>query len=434
MQDFDKLVRSMMENGREEVPAGLWDAVQSQLPAPVSAPVATKNDRKAVILMWTRRAGVAIAAAAAITMGIVFSGRQQTADQIEIVSGRSMVADVEQEQTISVKDVTSEFVPDAVPSSAEAIYSTDNSSATDSSRRKPKVVESAESSPKKQKVSGLKVVEEAVAEKKVVEEAVSESKAVESTQEQKVAEKETAQKNASSQKILDDMAFEDAFAASRAPRKTALYLSGNASSNTNPVGKGGRGPMRVPVATPTTTGITETGESTFMIPVSIGAGVKFPFADKLSIGLGVNATYLSRTYAGTYREFSEGGELLRSETYSDIRNSQFYVGIPVNMYFSIVNNHFVDFYVYGGGSAEKCVYNNNIMRGPEGNTYFKDRTGGLQYSAGVGLGCEFMVANHLGIYIDPSARYYFKGKNSPKSVRTQQPFMAGIELGLRVKL
>lgn len=425
MQEFDKLVRSMMEDGREEVPAGLWDAVQSQLPAAVPA----KTQRKAVILTWTRRAGVALAAAAALTFGIVYSARKPSDDQIQIVSGaRSMVADIVDEPVEIVEMGTEDFVPGEVPQSPVKILRPSRVQKGVESKKEVKPLQQESKQPV-EAAPGKRAVEE-VDEKTVTAEKVDAVKPVKETSE---SAKEEAKKE-EAQRKLDNMAFEDSFKMAGKQRKSSVYFSGNASSNTNPAGKGANGIMRVPAAAPSQTGITETGESSFMIPVSFGTGVKFPLSERWSIGIGVNATYLGRTYAGTYREYDGEGIQVKSETYSDIRNNQFYVGIPVNAYFSVISNKFVDFYVYGGGSAEKCVYNNNIMQSPEGNTYFKGQKGGVMFSAGLGLGCEFMVSDHLGIYIDPSARYYFKAKNMPKSVRTQQPFMAGIELGLRVKL
>ena len=46
---------------------------------------------------------------------------------------------------------------------------------------------------------------------------------------------------------------------------------------------------------------------------------------------------------------------------------------------------------------------------------------------------KFLVGNFLGIYIDPSLRYYFDN-NQPKSIRTAQPLMFGFEMGLRARL
>jgi hypothetical protein len=57
----------------------------------------------------------------------------------------------------------------------------------------------------------------------------------------------------------------------------------------------------------------------------------------------------------------------------------------------------------------------------------------MQLSADLGMGVEFMLGRHLGIYLDPSIRYFFDN-NQPKSIRTAQPLMFGFEMGLRAKL
>ena len=54
-------------------------------------------------------------------------------------------------------------------------------------------------------------------------------------------------------------------------------------------------------------------------------------------------------------------------------------------------------------------------------------------SAGIGIGVEFMLGKHTGLYIDPSLRYYFNN-SQPKSIRTVQPLMLGFEMGMRFRL
>ena len=92
----------------------------------------------------------------------------------------------------------------------------------------------------------------------------------------------------------------------------------------------------------------------------------------------------------------------------------------------------MDFYVYAGGSAEKCVA--NVYRMPDPVASYKENVNGFQFSVGAGLGVEFVVADILGIYADPSVRYYFKDANQPKSIRTENPVSFGFELGLRIRL
>jgi RNA polymerase sigma-70 factor (ECF subfamily) len=57
----------------------------------------------------------------------------------------------------------------------------------------------------------------------------------------------------------------------------------------------------------------------------------------------------------------------------------------------------------------------------------------VQLSANLGIGAEFKLGQHLGLYVDPSLRYYFDN-GQPKSIRTSQPLMLGFEMGLRVNL
>ena len=54
----------------------------------------------------------------------------------------------------------------------------------------------------------------------------------------------------------------------------------------------------------------------------------------------------------------------------------------------------------------------------------------VQFSVGAGLGVEFMLSNHLGLYLDPGFNYYFPC-NQPRSIRTEKPLMLNFDVGLR---
>ena len=80
---------------------------------------------------------------------------------------------------------------------------------------------------------------------------------------------------------------------------------------------------------------------------------------------------------------------------------------------------------------EKCIADNyNVLSTSIRHT---EKIKGLQLSANAGIGVEFMLGKYLGLYIDPSVRYYFDC-DQPKNIRTVQPFMLGFELGLRARL
>ena len=54
--------------------------------------------------------------------------------------------------------------------------------------------------------------------------------------------------------------------------------------------------------------------------------------------------------------------------------------------------------------------------------------GGSFFGAGVGL--EVKLSRHLGFYVDPTLKYYFKG-TQPPSLRTVQPLMVDVNAGFR---
>ena len=55
-------------------------------------------------------------------------------------------------------------------------------------------------------------------------------------------------------------------------------------------------------------------------------------------------------------------------------------------------------------------------------------------SAGLGVGVEFKITPWLGLYLDPSFRYYFRPDLQPRSLRTIQPLRFDLEAGLRFSL
>ena len=154
-------------------------------------------------------------------------------------------------------------------------------------------------------------------------------------------------------------------------------------------------------------------------------------APRLSIGSGLTYSLLDRSFTGTYNEVS-GGAVTRTVD-GDVRHTMHYVGVPLNLYFDVVKTGSIKFYVFGGGAAEYCVANSYTLKANPQNIVYKEAVKGLQYSASAGLGVEFRIADHLGLFFDPSAKYYFPSSH-PKSVRTDKPYMVNFEAGLRFNL
>lgn len=386
--ESDDLMRSILSQGLEEVPEFVWEGVSSQLDR-IEAAKAGK-----VHVLWFRRTAIAVAAAAAVVIG-VFAGRSNDSDFVPQTSDARLIAVAEKPQVHTDVDLKS-------PSLL-------------AQRHIPYLADAAEE------------VQQALTK---AEEATSEVENRTSTAENK----EPQQKTEAPQKMQEywpEVWEDDEVKTSRSRRGTSLALSGIAG--TNSVQKNGLSPLRSPSMSTSKpkTGIEQkSSESTYGLPVSLGAGVKFGISDRWSLGVGANYTILTRRFFGTYTLVnSEGG--IETSVSSDIRNVQRYIGIPVNAFYTIVNNDYLNFYTYAGGTVEKCISDKyDVLKT---DYVHKPAVEGVQLSANVGLGVEFLLGRHLGLYMDPSLRYYFDC-GQPKSIRTAQPLMLGVEMGLRINL
>ena len=73
-EKFDLKIRSILEEGREEVPDLVWDAVCRKLDeASASGIAAHTNTRKRLIPLWVRYSAAGLAAAAAVAVAVIFS-------------------------------------------------------------------------------------------------------------------------------------------------------------------------------------------------------------------------------------------------------------------------------------------------------------------------------------------------------------------------
>lgn len=385
--ESDDLMRSILSQGQEEVPARVWEGISSELDR-----IDAAKGRKTVML-WFRRTAVAVAAAAALAIGI-FTDWNRNQDIVD-TSDKKLIAVAGTEQINTKAELTEP--------------------ASFAERRSPYLADAADE------------VQEAMA---LVEEQIA-PKDVPSYQEPAETEPAVHKDIEPSHERWPDIWEDEIPADKRKKRKTAVVLSGIAG--TNSVQKSGSNMLRRPsmsTSRPKTGVEQKSSESTYGLPVSLGAGVKIGLSEKWSLGIGANYTLLTRKFFGTYTIVDNEGSIEESIS-SDIRNVQQYIGIPVNIYYNIVDSDFVNFYTYAGGTVERCISDKYDILNTE--YLYKGSVQGVQTSANLGIGVEFLLGKHLGLYVDPSIRYYFNC-GQPKSIRTAQPFMLGFEAGLRINL
>lgn len=107
-----------------------------------------------------------------------------------------------------------------------------------------------------------------------------------------------------------------------------------------------------------------------------------------------------------------------------------YVGIPLSVSYDLVDSKTLAFYCYAGGSAEKAVSSKYFIYADSTSPLYSESVKAPQFGVFGGIGVEFKLTDLLGLYADPSVRYWFPG-NQPKSIRTDKPLMFSLEAGLR---
>ena len=388
---IDELMKSILDSGQEEVPARIWDGI--------SAGLDRAARRRNVVVMFRRIGVAAVAAAAAIIAGFFLN----TNDDKYFIpeSQEDMIAVIEEVKTDGAIEVS--MIADA--------------------GKVAKVIVDYY----------VPVNNETVAPQ--LEETSLQMEQTSSTVEQTLPRTESASPSRPVSEPIYDNSSEWA-EEKEAPRRrirTSIVFSGIAGTN-NPQGNNAQGPMKSPAIGKqyTKTTVEHTGtEATYGIPLSFGLGTKIHFTERWSLGIGLNYSMLTSQFNGKYIKVNDDGtEDL--PIIDKISNTQHYVGIPINVYYDIMRRDFVNFYAYAGGTVEKCIGNNyTVLTTPA--IYHREQVNGVQLSANVGIGVEFMLGRHLGLYVDPSLRYYFSN-GQPKSIRSVQPLMLGFEMGLRFNL
>lgn len=388
INEFDQMMKSILDEGREEVPASVWEGVSAGL---------DKAEKHKTVVLWWRRAAAGAAVAAAVAVGVIFNHTPQQ-ELVPQAGDSGMIAVAEPADEI-VTEETEIVIPDMIAEAEPVVKPVRNA-----------VIKTAD--------EAIEVVTDVAPADEIPVDVAPADKAP------------ADEKEVETEKVY----FPEDWGEETPERKAdvSLVLSGLASTN-DAQSQNRMGPMKAPSVNPAPkkTGITETStKSTYGIPVSFGAGVKIDFNERWSLGVGANYTLLARKFYGKYTKVTEAGGIENSIS-SDIRNTQHFVGIPVNAYYNIISKDRINLYAYAGGTVEKCVSDNYNVLGT--SIYHKEKAEGVQLSADAGIGVEFMLGKHMGLYIDPSLRYYFDC-GQPKSIRTVQPLMFGFEMGFRFRL
>lgn len=429
-------IREILLSGEEAVSPHVWEGVAKGLDKAAGAAVAGASAGRVVRFRWWGAAAAVAAVAAAVALVLLLPGRRGTTTPVHPGTVASVDA-----PAVSV-DVTSGSV-DTPSGSADtpSLASEDIPVATQISRSRvvsPSVVASAEEqgvvAPESDEDdgSGLNEVASAGDDSTVVTPSAATSTATSAGETPSTSPSATASAPAASSSSSRPDPFALLIAQMEKPefrKPAAITVGGFTQAGGNRAPQAGPSPIYAAPVSSSVTGIREGGDEHFSMPISFAVGFRFPIIPRLSIGAGISYTMLGRSFTGTYTE-AENGLLTRVVADADITEKQHYIGLPVNVYYDVVSSPRFSASVFGGGLIERCVGHSYLIPNSAGDIHYKKDPSGLQPSVVAGIGLQYNFVPAFGIYAEPGVHYYFDA-HQPRSIRTMQPWMVSLELGLR---
>lgn len=396
-EEFDRMVRSTMINAEEQAPRGLWRSISARVAA---------GHGLATPLKWV---GAAVAVAAVAVFAIYFGAFRSTTSPI---IDEQPVVQVLAQQACEAPKIDIQEVRQ--PSSLSLLTA---NMATSSQQTA---------------IESVDAIEEQSAEPQQEQPQIESAQQMESEPDSEVSQSVSEQ--APQVQVFDPFAQMQRDEASRssATRRSAIVLRGLVGANDNISKKViYRGMAASGTTAHATQTISQNGESTFAIPISVGVGFRKYVSDRWSIGLGVQYSLLRRSFAGIYTRVDES-DIILEQVSGDFTNTQQYIGVPLTVYYDILSRRDISFYGFASGTVERALTNDYHIPGAA-NTTYHDTVHGVQISASLGFGISFNLTQFLSIYLDPSLNYYFDG-DQPLSIRTEQPLQFSYSAGFRFNL
>ena len=397
-KDWIEQLQSMMDAHEEPIPDGLWSDIESRLPE--------KQTPSRLLPAWRRYAAVAAVVLAVMGAGVLlwYAGENKSINEPVIASSQ----------------------PEA---SSPVPIAQNNVTAADIDKTTP-IARASKANPVKtvtRKAQSPDIIAQALpATEKVAIPENSDSEPVHQAKEQEQQQQPghelnhghisvTTPTNASGQTIIKP-------ARQQSPMTVGLFASNNfhpeegsnrtymyASSNANRFYQLMYGASEfVPV---------EIYKAKHHAPISVGMSLQYPLNDRFSLTSGIVYTHLKSDFTSSRNR--------REQTLH-------YLGVPIGLTYSLWSYKRLTVYAIGGAQADfnvKATLKETVQTND--HNVGKDR---VQFSALVGPGLHLNLSQGLGIYVEPSARYYFDNGSRVENYFKDKPWNINLNTGLRFTL
>ena len=165
-------------------------------------------------------------------------------------------------------------------------------------------------------------------------------------------------------------------------------------------------------------------------PLSVGITVAKHFTDRMSLETGLVYTYLHSKAKNTANQF-------RNQETQQLH----YLGIPLNVNYSLLSFHKLNMYVSMGGMIEKDFYGRyqyDETVEPETNSGAEKKVSvsihqkNPQVSINTGLGLFYPIYDNLGIYGKIGGAYYFDTHNKYKTYYSDKKIVLDMNIGFKI--
>ncbi len=150
-------------------------------------------------------------------------------------------------------------------------------------------------------------------------------------------------------------------------------------------------------------------------PISMGLSVRLPLTDRLALTSGLVYTRLKSDFTSSRR--------YREQTLH-------YLGVPLGVTYNVWGYKRLSIYAVGGVQADFNV-KATLKESGQANSLSigKDR---VQFSGLVGPGLQLDVTREFGLYVEPTARYYFNNGSNVANYYKDKPWNINFNAGLRL--
>lgn len=151
-------------------------------------------------------------------------------------------------------------------------------------------------------------------------------------------------------------------------------------------------------------------------PISVGMQVGFHLLTKLKLSTGLVYTKVSS-------DFISGVSDTRTVSTQDLH----YIGIPLNLSYSVWEYKDLHTYVTAGGEGAVNIKNHTETDG-EVKESKRDK---MQWSTNASVGIQYDFIPQLGVYVEPGMKYYFDNGSQIENIFKDKKLNFNIQFGLR---